>query len=180
MSFIARTIRPAFAVQRTTAHTTAARYVSRMAEDPEIIEREKLKNLQGKQESTQKHAPGWNEVLATHAEANIKADKATGTPEEMTSTTIQYLKKQHPDNLTDQIREHTNAPYLKDSVEGPLGTIKRAAKKAMDSVAEAAAADPNEVQGTLSDKGAEAERARRASMATPSENAVKADRNQHI
>ncbi|KAG8717664.1 hypothetical protein FRC08_006984 [Ceratobasidium sp. 394] len=174
MSVIARTIRPAFIVQRTVARTTAARYVSRMSDDPETIEREKLKNLQGKQESTQKHAPGWNEVLATHAEANVKADKATGTPEEMTSTTIQYLKKQHPDSLTDQIREHTNAPYLKDTIEGPLGAVKKAAKKVADSVAEAAAADPNEVQGTLSDKGAEAER-RRAR-----ENAGKADRSQHL
>ncbi|KAG8737413.1 hypothetical protein FRC10_008192 [Ceratobasidium sp. 414] len=173
---ISRTIRPAFAVQRTV-RAAAAR---RMAEDPEIIEREKLKNLQGKQESTQKHAPGWNEVLATHAEANVKADKATGTPEEMTAATIQYLKKQHPDSLTDKIREHTNAPYLKDTIDGPLGTLKKAARKAMDSLAESAAADPNEVQGTLSDKGAEAERARRASMGAPRENGVKADRSQHV
>ncbi|KAG9124913.1 hypothetical protein FRC07_009745 [Ceratobasidium sp. 392] len=163
MSLIPRTIRPAFVVQRTVARATTARYVSRMSEDPETIEREKHKNLQGKQESTQKHAPGWNEVLATHAEANVKADKATGTPEEMASSTIDYLKKQHPDSVTDQIREHTNSPYLKDTIQGPLGTIKKAAKKAVDSVAEAAAQDPNEVQGTLTDKGAEAER-RRASQ----------------
>ncbi|KAG8771203.1 hypothetical protein FRC12_003796 [Ceratobasidium sp. 428] len=180
MSFIARTIRPAFAAQLTVVRATAARYSSRMTEDPEIVEREKNKNLQGKQESTQKHAPGWNETLATHAEAHVKADKATGTPEEMASSTIEYLKKQHPDSLTDQIREHTNAPYLKDTIQGPLGTIKKAAKKAADSFAEAAAQDPNEVQGTLSDKGAKAERARRASQNTASEDAVKADRNQHL
>lgn len=67
----------------------------------------------------------------------------------------------HPDTQTDQIREHTNAPYLKDAVEGPLGTLAKAAKKAANTVAEAAATDHEQVQGTLSDKGAKAEQARR-------------------
>ncbi|QRV89980.1 hypothetical protein RhiJN_17998 [Ceratobasidium sp. AG-Ba] len=176
-----RAIRPAVVAQRSIAPPiSAVRHKhGHMTDDPEVMEREKQKNLQGKQTSTQKHAPGWNEQLASHSEAHIKADQATGTPEEMTSSTIEYLKKQHPDTVTDQIREHTNAPYLKDTIQGPLGTAKKMVNKAMDSVAEAINTDPGEVQGKLSDKGAKAEQARRASMNTSSEDAVKADRDQH-
>lgn len=91
----------------------------------------------------------------------------------MASSTLEYLKKQHPDTLADQIREHTNAPSgMRDAVEGPLGALGRAAKKAADSLAKAAAESPEEVQGHLSDKGAKAEQARKRSQQTSSEAAV--------
>ncbi|CCO31739.1 hypothetical protein BN14_05788 [Rhizoctonia solani AG-1 IB] len=105
------------------------------------------------------------------------ADKATGTtPQEMASSTLEYMKKQHPDSWSDTIREHTNAPYIKDSVQGPLGALAQGAKKAANALAEAAATDHEDVQGNLSDKGAKAEQARRASLNTESEEAVRADR----
>ena len=44
--------------------------------DPAVLEREKHLNLQGKQQSTHEHAPGWNEYLASASEAHVKADKA--------------------------------------------------------------------------------------------------------
>lgn len=91
-----------------------------------------------------------------------QADKAVGSPQDMARTTIEYLKKQHPDSLAEAIRDHTNAPYSKDSVEGPLGALGRAARKTANAFAEAAATRPEEAQGTLSDEGVRAERARAA------------------
>jgi regulator of protease activity HflC (stomatin/prohibitin superfamily) len=90
----------------------------------------------------------------------------------MASSTLEYMKKQHPDSWSDTIREHTNAPYIKDSVQGPLGALAQGAKKAANALAEAAATDHEDVQGNLSDKGAKAEQARRASLNTESEEAV--------
>jgi hypothetical protein len=91
-----------------------------------------------------------------------QADKAGGSPQEMANSTIEFVKKQHPDTWSDTISEHTNAPYMKDAVEGPLGALGRAAKKAANTIAEAAATRPEEAQGTLSDEGAKAEWARAA------------------
>ncbi|KAG8959319.1 hypothetical protein FRC03_008164 [Tulasnella sp. 419] len=67
--------RAAFA--RTFASTPRALSgASVHANDPEIIQKEKDRNLSGKQHETssphKKHAPGWNEHLASDAEANIK------------------------------------------------------------------------------------------------------------
>ncbi|KAL5634612.1 hypothetical protein ACGC1H_002604 [Rhizoctonia solani] len=158
----ARAIRPSVNAARRIA-APAPRYTSQRTNDPDVLEREKHKNLRGEQNSPHTHAPGWNELLASDSEAHIKADKATGSPEEMAKSTVDYVKKQHPDTWTDTIREHTNAPYVKDAVEGPLGALARGAKKAADALAEAAATPHEEVQGNLSDKGARAEQARRAS-----------------
>lgn len=92
----------------------------------------------------------------------------------MAQGTIDYLRKQHPDAHADQVRDHTNAPSsLKDAVEGPLGALGRAAKKAVDGLKEAAAQSPDEVQGHLSDKGAKAEQARKNANLTGSEDAVR-------
>ncbi|CAE6411102.1 unnamed protein product [Rhizoctonia solani] len=170
-----RAIRPSVNAARRVA-VPAPRYTSQRTNDPEVLEREKHKNLRGEQHSPHTHAPGWNEALASDSEAVIKADQATGTPQEMASSTLEYMKKQHPDTWSDTIRDHTNAPYIKDSVQGPLGALARGAKKAVDALAEAAATDHEDVQGHLSDKGARAEQARRASMSTSSEEAVRADR----
>ncbi|KAF8606497.1 hypothetical protein BDV93DRAFT_604474 [Ceratobasidium sp. AG-I] len=181
---IARTIRPAFkASQRVAvARTSAMRHFNsaQVNTDADVIEREKQKNLQGRQHSPHKHAPGWNEALATDAEATIKANQANVTPEEMTRGTVEHLRKQHPDSLADQVRDHINAPSsLKDVVEGPLGALGRAAKKAVDGLKEVAAGSVDEVQGPLSGKGAKAEEARKNAKLTSSEDAVKADRGDH-
>ncbi|CAE6537119.1 unnamed protein product [Rhizoctonia solani] len=171
-----RAIRPSANVARRVA-VPAPRYTSQRTNDPEVLEREKQKNLRGEQNSTHTHAPGWNELLASDSEAHIKADKANSNPEEMAKATLEYVKKQHPDTWTETIREHTNAPYMKDAVEGPLGALAQGAKKAANAFAEAAATSPEEAQGTLSDKGAKAEQARRAALQTPSEEAVSKSRS---
>ncbi|CEL55743.1 hypothetical protein RSOLAG1IB_01755 [Rhizoctonia solani AG-1 IB] len=171
-----RAIRPSVNAARRVA-IPAPRYTSQRTNDPDVLEKEKYKNLRGEQHSPHSNAPGWNEALASDSEAHIKADKATGTtPQEMASSTLEYMKKQHPDSWSDTIREHTNAPYIKDSVQGPLGALAQGAKKAANALAEAAATDHEDVQGNLSDKGAKAEQARRASLNTESEEAVRADR----
>ena len=97
----------------------------------------------------------------------------------MASSTIEYMKKKHPNSWSETIQEHTSSPSIKDTIEGPLGALGKTAKKAADALAEAAATLPEDAQGTLSDKGARAEQARRASHNTASEDAVKADRAEH-
>ncbi|QRW18266.1 hypothetical protein RhiXN_03190 [Rhizoctonia solani] len=129
-----RAIRPSVNAARRVA-VPAPRYTSQRTNDPEVLEREKHKNLRGEQHSPHTHAPGWNEALASDSEAVIKADQATGTPQEMASSTLEYMKKQH-------------------LIHGPLGALARGAKKAVDALAEAAATDHEDVQGHLSDKGA--------------------------
>ncbi|KAJ1307886.1 hypothetical protein OPQ81_001965 [Rhizoctonia solani] len=141
-----RTIRPSVNAVRRVA-VPAPRFTSQRTNDPDVLEREKHKNLRGEQHSTHNHAPGWNELLASDSEAAIKADQATGSPEDMAKSTLEYVKKQHPDVWTDTIRDHTNAPYMKDAVEGPLGALARGAKKAADTFAEAAATSHEDVQG---------------------------------
>ncbi|KAJ7256184.1 hypothetical protein B0H12DRAFT_1286893, partial [Mycena haematopus] len=60
--------------------------------DPEALEREKERNLEGQQHKTSTphdHAPGWNEPLASASEATVKADQADGTPDELQKTTVE-------------------------------------------------------------------------------------------
>ncbi|KAF8151845.1 hypothetical protein K438DRAFT_1457357, partial [Mycena galopus ATCC 62051] len=60
--------------------------------DPETLEREKDRNLEGQQDESStphKHAPGWNEPLASSSEASVKADQATGSPSELQKTTVE-------------------------------------------------------------------------------------------
>ncbi|WRT67025.1 uncharacterized protein IL334_003991 [Kwoniella shivajii] len=69
--------------------------------DPEILDKEKAKNLEGKQDDSsphKEHAPGWNEHLASHAEAAVKADQAgpTGKPgKELQDATVEHTHKKH-------------------------------------------------------------------------------------
>ncbi|KAJ7922658.1 hypothetical protein B0H13DRAFT_1707677 [Mycena leptocephala] len=60
--------------------------------NPETLEREKHRNLAGKQDETSEpheHAPGWNEPLASSSEASVKADKAGGSPEDLQKSTVE-------------------------------------------------------------------------------------------
>jgi len=86
--------------------------------DPEVLEREKGRNLAGTQYKTStphKHAPGWNEHLASASEASVKADKDTGSLEDLQSTTVEYIQSRHsPDEATE----------LRDLVNGPLSSAK--------------------------------------------------------
>ncbi|CAE7076466.1 unnamed protein product [Rhizoctonia solani] len=171
-----RAIRPSVNAARRVV-VPAPRYTSQQTNDPEALEREKHRNLRGEQHSPHEHAPGWNELLATDSEAHIKADKDSGSPEQMAKSTLEYVRKQHPDTWTETIKDHTNAPYIKDAVGGPLGALARGAKKAANAFTQAATADHEELQGSLSDKGARAEQARRAAMTTPSEEGSRQSRS---
>jgi len=86
--------------------------------DPEVLEAEKGRNLAGTQYKTStphKHAPGWNEHLASASEASVKADKATGSLEDLQSTTVEYIQSRHsPDEASE----------LRDLVGGPLSGAK--------------------------------------------------------
>jgi len=86
--------------------------------DPVTLETEKNRNLAGTQYKTStphKHAPGWNEHLASASEASLKADKDTGAPADLQKTTVEYIQSRHsPDE----------AYYLRDQVDGPLSSAK--------------------------------------------------------
>ncbi|KAJ7104080.1 hypothetical protein B0H15DRAFT_6602 [Mycena belliarum] len=86
--------------------------------DPQVLETEKARNLSGTQHRTStphKHAPGWNEHLASTSEASVKADKATGSVDDLQRTTIDYIQTRHsPDE----------AYYSADVVSGPLSAAK--------------------------------------------------------
>ena len=90
-------------------------------ESYQVLEREKHKNLSNKQHKTSAphdHAPGWNELLASASEANVKADKADGvTPELLQKKTVEHIKLRH--HAEDQTIG-VEAEYERDEVEGPL------------------------------------------------------------
>ncbi|KXN84762.1 hypothetical protein AN958_09062 [Leucoagaricus sp. SymC.cos] len=91
--------------------------------DPELLEREKHRNLSGSQHKTstphEKDAPGWNEYLASASEANVKADKSTTSPEDLQSQTVRYVKARHVVDM-EGAEENTRAYYTHDTVTGPL------------------------------------------------------------
>lgn len=96
-------------------HDSSTRSSSTMHDnDPETLEREKHRNLTGSQydRSSAKHAPGWNETLASASEATVKADQDHTNPAELTAETIELVSRKHsdPDNSTD----HLSAHYRKD------------------------------------------------------------------
>lgn len=63
--------------------------------DPEVLEREKQRNLSGAMGKTAEmfdFAPGWNETLASASEAHIKADKSSGNPIDLQRRTVEFLR----------------------------------------------------------------------------------------
>ena len=63
--------------------------------DPTIIEKEKKKTLEGKVNSQIKEAPGWNEKLASVAEASVKADRSADEPiEVLVKETVEQFEKE--------------------------------------------------------------------------------------
>ena len=87
----------------------------------QVLEREKQKNLSDKQHKSSaphEHAPGWNELLASASEANVKADKAVGvTPEILAKRTIEHIKERHH---AEDSTVGVEATYEKEEVDGPL------------------------------------------------------------
>ncbi|WVO21901.1 uncharacterized protein IAS62_003221 [Cryptococcus decagattii] len=99
--------------------TPAVRIMSRGAaskhdNDPNVLAREKARNLSGTQDTSAPHkeyAPGWNEHLATDAEANVKADQATpdGPPgKDLQSKTIGHVERHH--DTSDETEHHHPRP----------------------------------------------------------------------
>ncbi|WVR05104.1 hypothetical protein IAU60_002116 [Kwoniella sp. DSM 27419] len=94
----ARLVRPAAFPSRIVARGLAS---SVHNNDPEILEKEKRKNLSGQQHDSaphKEHAPGWNEHLASDAEANVKADQAgpSGKPgKDLQDATVKQTKEKH-------------------------------------------------------------------------------------
>ncbi|KAJ3786104.1 hypothetical protein GGU10DRAFT_386957 [Lentinula aff. detonsa] len=101
---------------------TTMRFSSTMHDnDPNVLDTEKKRNLSKTQHGTStphKHAPGWNEHLASASEAHVKADRSTGSPSELADQTIKYIHERHsPENAV----QPTEASFSRDEVGGPLG-----------------------------------------------------------
>jgi hypothetical protein len=85
--------------------------------DPEVLEREKRRNLARHPYQTSSphvHSPGWNETLATASEANVKADQDASSPGDLASRTVAHLKAK---NAPEEVAAVTDDP---DEVSGPL------------------------------------------------------------
>ncbi|CAG8644018.1 5196_t:CDS:2, partial [Cetraspora pellucida] len=71
--------------------------------DPFVIDKEKRRLLRGKVVGSLKHAPGWNEKLATDSEAMVKAEREpdSSSIDELQRETLAYLTTH--DNESDDI-----------------------------------------------------------------------------
>jgi hypothetical protein len=90
----------------------------------QLLEREKHRNLTGSQygKSTPvDNAPGWNESLATASEAFVKADRTTTTIKDLQKQTIDHVRSR---NDSDERLETREASYVRDEVDGPLGSAR--------------------------------------------------------
>ncbi|KAF9036185.1 hypothetical protein BJ165DRAFT_620233 [Panaeolus papilionaceus] len=136
-----------------------------------------MRNLMGKQKTSSPHenAPGWNETLASASEANVKgvtqADRSTGSPSEMQSSTVEYMRAKREQSDTDHDTESITAFYMRDEVTGPLSDAKGKSEKEVNDERLLASQAP-------ADYIAE-ELAADVKM-TPSEEDVKADRGELV
>jgi len=147
--------------------------------DPQVLELEKARNLAKKQYITSaphKHAPGWNESLASESEAHVKADQGTLKIDELVTTTIDYVARRHPpqDNSG-------HAQFEREEIMGPLGaaqgeTIVRETHREIKPAKANKTDEPAEqVEGPL--KTAKSKHhGHKKSKPTASEEAVRADR----
>ncbi|CAG8758715.1 24410_t:CDS:2 [Dentiscutata erythropus] len=71
--------------------------------DPLIIEREKHRLLKGKVVGNVKHAPVWNERLASDSEAIVKAEREpdSSSMDDLQRETLSYLKTHDMDDTPD-------------------------------------------------------------------------------
>ncbi|KIY67266.1 hypothetical protein CYLTODRAFT_422674 [Cylindrobasidium torrendii FP15055 ss-10] len=107
-------------VPRALVNAGQIRFSSTMHDnDPQVLETEKRRTLAGKSNTPHRHAPGWNENLASTSEANVKADLADGIPS--TTSTIDYIQSRH--NPDDRLSGNRSLD-ARDTIGGPLGTAK--------------------------------------------------------
>ncbi|KAK9815592.1 hypothetical protein WJX72_006474 [[Myrmecia] bisecta] len=65
--------------------------------DPDVLEREKQKNLRGENPVHMPGVEGWNENLASESEASVKAERhAPDNIKELQEFTLDYLTKNEP------------------------------------------------------------------------------------
>ncbi|KAF9223680.1 hypothetical protein BS17DRAFT_817325 [Gyrodon lividus] len=88
---------------------------------PELLEREKRRNLSGGKPEPIENAPGWNEDLATASEAFVKADRTNASIHDLQEKTINHVQSR---NDPDERLETREAPYVRDQVDGPLGSAR--------------------------------------------------------
>ncbi|KAL7422284.1 hypothetical protein Q5752_002930 [Cryptotrichosporon argae] len=102
------------------ARLMAVRWTSgsqRHGNDPDVIAKEKARNLSGTQDSSaphKEHAPGWNEHLASDSEANVKADQAgpKGKPsKDLQDATVKHTHKHHHTDDGHRGAEHHHAKH---------------------------------------------------------------------
>ncbi|KAJ7182616.1 hypothetical protein C8R43DRAFT_869045, partial [Mycena crocata] len=103
----------------TRSHST------RHGNDPEVLEREKERNLSKTQHKTStphEHAPGWNEHLASDSEASVKADRSDHTSSDsLQKDTVDYVhSRHHAKNEDDPNYSEDN----KERMKGPLSSAE--------------------------------------------------------
>ncbi|KAI9512097.1 hypothetical protein F5148DRAFT_1146401 [Russula earlei] len=93
--------------------------------DPEVLEREKRRNLSrhpyDQTSSPFDHSPGWNELLASTSEANVKADQDTTPRHDLASRTVAHLKAKVS---ADENLASVTARFDRDEVTGPLKSAR--------------------------------------------------------
>ncbi|KAJ7578139.1 hypothetical protein C8J56DRAFT_356869 [Mycena floridula] len=100
---------------------TGLRFSStRHGNDPEVLQREKERNLSSKSQnktSPHEHAPGWNEHLASDSEASVKADRSThASGEQLQNDTVNHLQSRHEEDGANFSTDD------KESMSGPLSS----------------------------------------------------------
>jgi len=110
------------AVTTTFAHPRLPnRAYSTMHEnDPEVLEREKRRNLTRQPYQTSSpldHSPGWNEHLASTSEAIVKADQDNSSPHDLAARTVAHLKAKVS---AEETPTSSTARFDLDEVSGPL------------------------------------------------------------
>ncbi|OCH93066.1 hypothetical protein OBBRIDRAFT_790659 [Obba rivulosa] len=165
----ARTVLNRAAVARAPVavmNVPAPRYYSASIHenDPELLELEKKRNLTKNQHKTSETlpdtAPGWNEYLASAAEAAVKADRSTAPVDEMQKRTVKHLQERHhthdspvphpvegpdtgilePGTATSKMRDSSGedgspsqeAVYERDEIDGPLRQAKGETREASE------------------------------------------------
>jgi len=114
------------AVTTTFIHPNLAnRAYSTMHEnDPEVLEREKRRNLTRQPYQTSSpldHSPGWNERLASTSEANVKADQDRSSTHDLADRTVAHLKAKVS---VEDGPESSTTRFDLDEVSGPLKSAR--------------------------------------------------------
>ncbi|KAI0250220.1 hypothetical protein BJV78DRAFT_1220535 [Lactifluus subvellereus] len=110
--------RPTVTTTLTTSRLANRAYGTMHDNDPEVLEREKRRNLARQPYQTSSpldHSPGWNERLASTSEAYVKADQDASPVHDLASRTVAHLKvRDAPEEISGF------ATNDRDEVSGPL------------------------------------------------------------